>query len=240
MGKGGSSGSAPGCGRLMSFMVPLCVQRPNYGNNQWMGSGGSSGWGSIGGGWGGFMAGTSGYYPNSMGMNNYLPSYTGSGYGAPSTAGYGTGYGTGYGSGYDTGTNQWNPWSYDANGWTNNWPQGGGHRKGKTGLSQADRQQVPPTKVNFSTKNPHHRNPTSNSLSNHNFSSRIPTKSVSASQVRYPGKSTYNPTQSSYNPSQSTYNPPQSSYNQQQQQSSYTPNNPNSKYDDIIVQQEIL
>ena len=131
-GKGGSSGSAPGCGRLMSFMAPLCVQRPNYGNNQWIEGGGSSGWGSMRGGWAGSMAGTSGYYPNSMGMNNYWLSYTGSGYGAPSTAGYGTGYGGGYGSGYDTGTNQWSPSSYGSNEWTNNWSQGGGHRRGKT------------------------------------------------------------------------------------------------------------
>lgn len=218
-------------------MAPLCVQRPNYGSNQWMGGGGvgggNPGWGgSMGGGWSGSGMTGSGYYPGSMGFgtNNYWPSYGGSGYGS-TTPGYGSGYGSGYGAGYGSGTghgsgydttNQWSPWSYGQGGWSNSWA-GGGNRKGKTNTSpQVDRQQAPPSKVNSNSNN---RNPSNDNINNHNFFPRIPTKSVSSiSQVKYPEKSTYNP-QSSYNP---------------QQQSTYTPINPNSKYDDIIVQQEIM
>lgn len=234
-GKGGGSGGVggAGCGRLMSFMAPLCVQRPNFGNSQWMG-GGQSGWGSMGGGWAGSGMAGSGYYPGSMsfGTNSYWPSYSGSGYGAPSTtgvgmgSGYGNGYGTGYGSNYDTGSNQWSPWSYGQGGWSNSWPMGGGNRKGKTNSKpQFDRQQViTQSKINTNSNNPNNSN-----LGNHNFFPRFPTKSISTSQVRYPDKSSYNPSP-----------PPPPSAFYPQKQSSYPPSNPNSKYDDIIVQQEII
>lgn len=228
MGKKGNSagGGGIGCSRFMSgFMAPLCVQRPNIAGNQWMGGGGG-GWGSMGQGWGGSMAG-SGYYPGSLGFgaNSQWPSYGGSGY-VPTTPAYGSGYGSGYNPGYEMGTsNQWSPWSYGQGGWSNNWQMGSGGRKGKTN-TQVDRQQLPPSKTNILNNSNENRVTTTSNLSNHNFSPRFPTKSVSSSQIRYPDKSSYNPKQSAYN---------------HVPQSPYTPNNnPNSKYDDIIVQQEIM